>query len=204
MNATMLLRSTSSTLGDPFAYEIEQPTRYKYVDIEENRTEPPPTVRFEHEVGRFHRALGKERDAARSAIIKKLLAADEPDEYIQTALRAFVSSARPGRLDDAIDVLSQCGQLLPQFVSEVLTRSQPPSVDEDYWYVLIRSIGKSSLPSAKLLVELLWSRSPEAAVEALGDIGDAESLDKLRGIAAKHPSEFVRTLASEVIEECAE
>jgi hypothetical protein len=194
----------SSTLGDLLAYEIEEPTRYKYVAIEEDRTEPPQSLRFEHEVGRFHRALGQERDAARSAIVKKLLAVDEPDEYIQTALRAFVSSSRPGRLDDAVDILSQCGRLLPQFVSEVLTRPQPTSVDDDYWYVLIRSIGKSTLPSARLLVELLWSRSPEAAVEALGDIGDAESLKKLRVVAAGDPSEFVRSLATEVIEECSE
>ncbi len=149
--------------------------------------------------------MGDQRDAARSAIIQKILNADNPDEYIQTTVQTLISSARPGRLDDAVDILSECGPRLEQFVNEVLLQSmQIDDADEDFWYVLIRGIGKSTLPSARMFVRMLWPNSPDAAVEALGDIGGDESLKRLREVAAGDSPEFVRNLAAEIIEECFE
>ncbi len=202
--ATIPLRPWSSTISDPLTFEPADSTRYKSVAVEDERTEPPAALRFEHEVARFQRTVGSQRDAARSAIIKKVLAADGPDEYIQTALRVLVSSAQPGRLDDAVDILSECGRVLEQFVCEVLTQPEATEVDEDYWYALIRGMGKSGLPSARPYIELLWSKSPEAAVEALGDIGDDESLTRLRAVATGDQSGFVRQSAAMIVAECSE
>jgi hypothetical protein len=202
--ATIPIRSSLSTVIDLFAPEpVEHRALYTFRDLEDH-TEPPAALQFEHDVERFQRAVGRQRDAARSAIVKKLLAADDPDEHIQTAVRTLVSSARPGRLDDAVDILSECRRLLPQFVCEVLSQPQTTEIDEDYWYALIRGMGKSTLPSARMFVELLWSKSPEAAVEALGDIGDDESLNRLRAVAAGDRSDFVCQLAAEILEECSE
>ncbi len=194
-------QSKSSALG-----AMEHHARYKYVPGEEDvGTEPPAALRFEHEVARFQRAVGHQRDAARSAIVRRILKADDPDEYIQTMAQTLVSSALPGRLDDAVDILSECGPRLEQFVNGVLPQLiQSDEADEDFCYVLIRGIGKSTLPSARMFVELLWSKSPDAAVEAMGDIGGDDSLKRLRGVAAGDPSEFVRNLAAEIIEECFE
>ncbi len=204
---TVLIPRFSRTVKGLFPFEsAERNARYDYGHRDEDvRTEPPASLRFEHEVARFQRAVGHQRDAARSAIVRRIFKADDPDEYIQTMAQTLVSSALPGRLDDAVDILSECGPRLEQFVNEVL--SQPMQIDdadEDFWYVLIRGIGKSTLPSARMFVELLWSKSPDAAVEAMGDIGDDESLKRLRGVAAGDPSEFVRNLAAEIIEECFE
>jgi len=165
-------------------------------------TEPLAVVRFEHQVARFQRATGRERDAARAAIINKLLATDDPDAFLNTVIQTLTLSKRPGRLDDAVDILSKCGHLLPQFICEMLSQNQILPVDEDYWYVLIRSVGKSNLPAARMFVDLLWTKSREAAVEALGDIGDDESLKRLHDIAAGDPSARIRQLAAQAIEEC--
>ena len=201
--AAIPIRPSFSTV---FAFEpAEHPARFGYGLLEEDvKTEPPAALRFEHEVVRFQRAVGRQRDVARSAIVKKLLTADNPDEYIQTALHTLISSARPGRLDDAVDILSECGRLLPQFVHEMLSQPQTSEGDEDYWYALIRGMGKSTLPSARMFVELLWPKSPEAAVEALGDIGDGESLKRLHEVAVGDPSDFIRQLAAGIVEECSE
>jgi hypothetical protein len=55
-----------------------------------------------------------------------------------------------------------------------------------------------------MYVEMLWSKSPEAAVEALGDIADPESIARLREVARSDTSEFIRNMAEEVLEECSE
>lgn len=212
MSATIVLRETSSTIPELMQCESEVPAQYQYIEKGDVRTELPPALRFEREINCFQFALGQERDAARSAIVKKIITANKPDEYIQTALHTFISSSRPGRLDDAIDILSQCGQILPHFVYEVRPRHQPEPInedywiDEDYWYVLIRSIGKSSLAPAEAssLVTSLWSHSPEAVLEALGDIGDEGSLKQLRDFATKGESDFIQRLAQEILEECQE
>jgi hypothetical protein len=55
-----------------------------------------------------------------------------------------------------------------------------------------------------MFIELLWQKSPEAAVEALGDLGDAESLERLRAVASSGASEFIRQMAAEIIQECSQ
>ena len=88
--------------------------------------------------------------------------------------------------------------------SRRFSQPQATEIDEDYWYVLIRGVGKSALPSASMFVEMLWSKSPEAAVEALGDIGNDEALKRLRTLAAHAPSQFIRQLAAGIIDEWSE
>jgi hypothetical protein len=172
--------------------------------MEDSRTEPPEALRFEHEVARFQRATGSERDASRSAIVRRILTADYPDDYVETVLQTLVFSSRPGRLDDAVDILSETPRVLPQFISEALSQPQAAGADEDYWYVLIRALGKSSLPSSRIFIELLWSKSPEAGIEALGDLGDAQSVRRLRAVASSDASDFIRQMAAEILEECSQ
>ncbi len=115
--AAARIRPCSTTVNDWWPF---QPIDSPHSVPKEDRTELPAVVGFEHELARFQRAVGRERDATRSTIVKRIRTADHPEEFIQTTIRALVSSARPGRLDDAVDVLSQCGQLLPTFIIEVL------------------------------------------------------------------------------------
>lgn len=170
--------------------------------VEDQRTGPSSSMLLDHEISRFQRSIGAQRDSLRNAIIRKIVNADDPDEYIETTLQALIGSTKPGRLDDAVDILSQAGTVLPQFLHGSFSQLDVDDVDEDYWYVLIRAVGKSKSPTARMYVEMLWSRCPEAAVEALGDIGDEESIDLLRTVVKGAPTEFMRTLAEEVLEEC--
>lgn len=168
------------------------------------KTEAPEAIQFGHEVARFQKIAGHARDAARSAIVRKIVRSNSPDEYIEMTLQTFIASAIPGRLDDAIDILCQVGPILAQFATEITSRALSAEPDKDYWYVLMRALGKSRLPSARILIDSLWGRSPEAGVEAFADLGGPESLQRLRTVAHTAPSEFIRKLAAEILEECTE
>jgi hypothetical protein len=170
----------------------------------DNRTEAPKAIKFGHEVARFQKIAGHARDAARSAIVRKIVRSNSPDEEIEITLQTFIASAVPGRLDDAVDILCQVGPMLAQFATETTSRALSVAPDKDYWYVLIRALGKSGLPSARILIDSLWKRSPEAGVEAFADLGGPESLQRLRTVAHTDPSEFIRQLAAEILEECTE
>jgi len=197
-------RPSNTTTVDRLAFEPADFAVLRDAGQESRATQAPDTLRFEYEVSNFQRTVGRQREVVRSAIVKKIVASDAPDEYIQTVIDTLLSSGRPGRLDDAIDILAETGRVLPQFILETLAQQQGTEADEDYWYVLIRAVGKSKLPSARMLIQLLWSRSPEAAVEALRDMGDDDSIKRLRAIATSEPSEFIRQMAAEFIEECSE
>jgi hypothetical protein len=161
-------------------------------------------MRFAREVASFQRSVGTQRDAARGTIVRRILTADDPDEYVGTVLQTLLSSRRPGRLDDAIDILSATGPVVATFICEMLSQPQVTEVDEDYWYVLIRALGRSQIPAARMFIDLLWQKSPEAAVEALGDLGNAESIARLRTIAGSDGSDRIRQLAADIIEECSQ
>lgn len=169
---------------------------------DETQTAAPKAVQFGHEVSRFQRTVGGHRDAARATIVRKILKAEDPEEHLEICLQTFLLSARPGRLDDAVDVLSETGAVLQQFVCALVAQPSASDVDEDYWYVLIRALGKSRLPSASMYIEALWLKSPEAGVEALGDLGGDESLRRLQTVAASDRSDTIRQLATEIIKEC--
>ncbi len=193
--------STALPGGRAVSERLEQ---HRVLPAEDLPTESPPAMRFAREVASFQRSVGTQRDAARGTIVRRILTADDPDEYVGTVLQTLLSSRRPGRLDDAIDILSATGPVVATFICEMLSQPQVTEVDEDYWYVLIRALGRSQIPAARMFIDLLWQKSPEAAVEALGDLGNAESIARLRTIAGSDGSDRIRQLAADIIEECSQ
>jgi hypothetical protein len=168
-----------------------------------NTTEAPQSTVFGQQVARFQRAVGAERMALRAVIVRSIVSAEpSADEQIEIVLQVPLESARPGRLDDAVDILAETGPVLERFVGGTLARSDGADRDEDYWYVLIRALGKSKSEMVRSHFESLWNQSPEAVVEALGDLGDAESLRRLQEIAGGDAPEFIRRLASETLRDC--
>lgn len=95
---------------------------------------------IEHDVTRLQQAVGHQRDVMRSVIVCNILKADKPNKYIHTLIQTLILSALPGRLDDGIDILSQCEHLVEQLLYEMLLQPQSSEIDEDYWYILISSI----------------------------------------------------------------
>ena len=184
---------------------MEFPGRwYKYSVAGKYHTEPPTVVRFEHDLCGFNGPRAQSRCRA----VHDCQTNFEQQTILSTSSRrpsaVWCLAPRPGRLDDAVDILSQCGELLPNFILEMLSQPQATGIDEDYWYVLIRGVGKSALPSASIFVEMLSSNSPEAGGRVLGDIGSEQALKRLRAVAAHGRSPFIRQLAAGIIDECSE
>lgn len=175
---------------------------YEEKSLSETSTELPKMFRISNDVSRFQRLVGRERDSARETIVDTIRISLSPDQSVECLLRTFISSPIPGRLDDAVDILSQIGDILTRFVREVMSLPEHPDVDEDYWYVLIRALGKTNLPLSRQIVSSLWMKSEEAVIEALGDFGDTQSIDRLEEIAAQDLSRTNRELAAEILEEC--
>jgi hypothetical protein len=79
--------------------------------------------------------------------------------------------------------------------------------NQDYWYVLLRAVGKcGGDPSRSVSILSVCQDSAlrvvaEAVVEGLGDIGNQESLALLRNIQSTHSDEFIRKLAENVLED---
>ncbi|RIK84171.1 MAG: hypothetical protein DCC68_01935 [Planctomycetota bacterium] len=171
----------------------------------------PELDRFEHDVRALLRAPAREKRVARDTVVSKIRNSSRSSEEraelrssdaIKSLIRLAVSSRRAGRLDDAIDVLSQVGPILELFIKDEYLRETTPGVNDDYWYVVLRAIGKSGLQNAFQLVECLWRNCPEAAVEALGEIDDERAVDKLRNCAADGSAdENVRAMANDILDE---
>lgn len=177
--------------GEPATPETENP-----------RTNSPASIQFEHDVRSMLRASATDKAKLRSLVIERIRQSDSPSALIRLLLRVAISSRRAGRLDDAIDVLSQVDQSLTRFAADDFLRENHPGAEDDYWYVVLRALGKSRLSKAHELVEIFWRFCPEAAAEALGEINSESSMEKLKLLVADEGvNGDVRALAREIIEE---
>ena len=97
----------------------------------------------------------------------------------------MLSAHRSGRLDDTIDILSLLGRDVVRTVAQArLSTFAPDGSNDDYWYALIRAAGRTGdreIPGRFL--ESRFIALEEAAVQALGDIGDSTALKELRRVA---------------------
>lgn len=171
-------------------------------------TQTPPDLVLRETTKAFLQARDPERTQLRRNIVRMLL--DDPNSFTltKTVLEALVQSNKPGRLDDAVDILSQTQPDLYLLASSMLMRSsdKPQSRRDDYFYVIIRSLGRTGgTPRAKDFA--LWASSfpmlaaREAVVQALGELEYPWSRELLQKMATNDPSDFIRDLARETIEE---
>lgn len=154
-------------------------------------------------VGLYHHTAGDKKRALMPVIVRKVQASDSPSNEINAAIEKLLASPKEGRIDDAIDILSELGQWLDSFAMDVIRR---PEVDDDYGYIIIRAIARAKrCRNAPFLID--WAAGStnqslrEAAVGALGDLADPASVDRLRTIAQKDHSKFIRTMAQETLED---
>ncbi|MEZ6081215.1 MAG: hypothetical protein R3C56_37770 [Pirellulaceae bacterium] len=121
-------------------------------------------------------------------------------------------------LDIAIDVLSQLGETYQNFAFMYLqtdiaqwSKLYPErkfEPNQDYWYVLLRAVGKCGGDASRSvsILSVCQDRAlrvvAEAVVEGLGDIGNTEAMALLRNIKSTHSDEFIRNLAEVVLEDC--
>ncbi len=127
-------------------------------------------------------------------------------ENVDRAIRTLLSAKRSGGLDDATDILTLLGGNVVRSVVEThLPVFAPDGSNDDYWYVLIRAAGRTGdreIPKRFLESRLLALE--EAAVLALGDIGDFAALEDLRRVVndSRRP-QIIRELAEELVSDLA-
>jgi len=72
--------------------------------------------------------------------------------------------------DDTVDALFQCDNKLPDLVDYALDQEKLNPLPEHYWYIIMRSIGKSKLAIARELIEKLKPKSSEGYEDAMDEI----------------------------------
>ncbi len=155
-----------------------------------------------HTLAELGHAVGPRKQRTRARAAEIMARAGDSAEIIDFGLRSLIENRRSGRLDDAIDLLTEVEpSAVEKFTSWSADAFSPNGANDDYWYVLIRVAGRLGL--SKLACRFLDSPFPaiqEATVEALADIGDSQSLDALKRIAQDNRrSKFIRDLAKQLV-----
>ena len=160
--------------------------------------------RIEAALDQVRIAVGQDKVRAQFEATHTITRAGASVEDVDRAIRLLLGVHRSGRLDDAIDILALLGRDVVHAVAQArLSVFAPDGSNDDYWYVLIRAAGRTG--DHDLLRRFLGSRFialEEAAVQALGDIGDSTALKDLRRIANDpRRSQLIRELAEELASE---
>lgn len=156
---------------------------------------------FEAMVRHYLRAPGFDKDRAREHVIEELGVRESDVERIDALLDLAIQSPMPGRLDSAIDVLSDNRVDLLTYLSQASFALN--SLDEDKLYVLIRAAGKRRDSTTAMLTN--WSLRHDrpsirqAAIEALVDVGTLGAIAQIRTIAESDQCESVRRTARECL-----
>ncbi len=178
---------------------------------------------FEGEYGRFRMifryyaaASGDRRRELRDELILYLRFSPQSECLINELIELAVDHHSPDRLDLAIDILSQLGDRLFEYAHSFLIRDvdrwnhvywgRAYEPDDDYWYVLLRSVGQAEIAEATKLMFitscLIESNRgiAEAVVEALGDIDSEAARHALCGLTNEQDS-FIAELAQHALDE---
>jgi len=141
----------------------------------------------------------------RLQLARVIAAEPSPHLCIGLALSILVAESEPGRLDDAVDLLCELADHLIAFSINELRVNPPNGMNDDRWYAIIRALGKLN---HRIMVQG-FRHSPyrtvrEAVVEALGDLGDTESLKMPSEIAQQDESPFIRQISQDIALELTE
>lgn len=171
--------------------------------------------RFRSILARLFNAKGETRENLRKTLLEYLRFSPRSDDLINTLISECVESKVEGRFEIAIDVLSQLGSQILRYAQEFLfndikcwdtrypNRAYEPN--DEYWYVLLRSVGQShAVPFDKVqfikMCRTAESRQiVEAVLESLGDIGTTDAVIEINKLI-NHEDPFISSLAKEILE----
>ncbi len=171
-------------------------------------------ARFSSILTRLEKAANKERKSLRKVLVEYIQFSPNSTELISTLILSCVSMKGPERLDIAIDILSQVEHVIADYALQYLQQdikqwnklypSQKFKPNTDYWYVLLRSVGKSK-GDQKLALQIISAcqdeRSygvAEAVCEALGDLCTPDARLLLTSMAS-HPDCHIQDIAKDVL-----
>ena len=174
------------------------------------------TVIFRRLVRSLLSCPGSRRAALRRVVRHALLAAREPFSRIDELLATCTSAGNTDRLDMAVDVLAETGDVVRRYAWDYLIRDVQqwnPYADrayepnDDHWYILLRAVARcGAREDARLRFILACSGASgrgilEGVVEALGDLKTKEATGKLHEIADANDDAFIRKLVSDVLDD---
>lgn len=176
--------------------------------------------RFLSIVNELGELTGNQRDAKQRVILEYLLFSPNSDNLVSEFIMACLGMKSPNRLELAIDTLSKTGGRIIEFTKRYLDQDisrwsklnprkkyQP---NDDFWYVLLRSVGKCGVqPDAALrLISACQDEMSvglgEAVVESLGDLRTLPAMKLLDHIAHSDSNNFVRKMALDVLADIAD
>ena len=172
------------------------------------------STRFRSILQRHIAATGLLRNQLREVLVEYLRFSQKSHLLINELITCSVDTKSPDRLDVAIDVLSQLRLAIYDYAYRFLVEDirrwsslypgQAYEPNDDYWYVLLRSVSQSDISEelklqfVSMCCEAVSRGVLEGVVEALGDIDTDKSRDRLRRFSS-HRDPFIAELANEII-----
>jgi hypothetical protein len=161
------------------------------------------------------RSPAAKRRPLRDALIAQIRASVVPSVYLQEVLKKCGAVRHPDALDIGVDLMAGFGAhlegLCRRHIAAEIGRWQAvkpeSSSTDDVCYVLLRSLGRSTVDAAQklALIEKCLTNGPrsirEAAVHALGDAGGPEAERLLRNAARYDADSAVRESAESLLSE---
>ncbi len=159
---------------------------------------------------------GHQRAELRRVIVDYLKFSPIADQLISELITSAIKRKSDDRLDVPIDILQQLGSRIYDYAYQFLVddikswnhlhsdRAYEP--DDDYWYILLRSVARSDVEAMKRIgyVNMCAGATSrgvlEGVVEALGDIESPEAMSFLECEFFNHEDVFIKELAREVHE----
>jgi hypothetical protein len=172
--------------------------------------------RFASILKRHLKSNGPIRNEQREVLVSYIKFSPNWYLLINELILNCVASDTADRLDTAIDILFQLDGQVQVYTRDYLEKdinqwnklypSRKFMPNDDYWYVLLRSLGRCVNKNESLQILSVCqdenSRGvAEGLVEALGDLGTEEAANLLRNISQTSEDSFIKELAAEILEE---
>jgi hypothetical protein len=166
-------------------------------------TETPSAERIRNQVRTFLAAAATQRRGIRELLVQELQQAASQDELASVVAHECIVSAKAGRLDDAIDLLSEAS-VSPIGLARKLSQGRSFfSLPDDLQFLLVSVAGREHpVPRNPLVMTALAKLSGaacEAAVVTIAKSGDPRRTDMLKWVASHSPSNTIKSLAEEYL-----
>ena len=177
----------------------------------------PSLTLFRRSVHTLIRSSHRVRADQRNAVIERLRFSRDPMGYVNALLEECVAEGGPDGLDIVIDVLSNFPELTLQYAREFwrldLTRLEKASdiprhhLNDDVWYVLLRSAGSSAMDTFQKVGMLMYFAADgpesvrEASIHALGDMGGNTAIRLLRRLRLAETHASVKETITQVLDD---
>lgn len=159
---------------------------------------------------------GPESAQRRATAVRIIGIAQDPERYIDEVLTICSAHRSVDRLNVAIDILSQTGEMIRAYAWAFLRRDieewhrlsqRAYEPNDDYWYILLRSVARAKADNdLKFLFVKMCSGAAtrgirEAVVEALGDLGTDPAKSLLRQLATGDEDAFILKAARDALDD---